>query len=49
MSLYHCTANGVFGSFGDYVWAKDAAEARLKFWRKHRCTPLRVAIERRAA
>ena len=49
MSLYHCTANGVFGSFGDYVWATNAAEARLKFWRAFRTSPLSVVLERRAA
>ena len=48
MSLYHCTGNGVFGTFGDYVWATDKAEARLKFWRTHRCTPFSVTFERRA-
>jgi len=48
MSLFHCTANGLFGAFGDYVWAKDRAEARLKFYRTHGTTPTRVSLERRA-
>ena len=49
MNLYLCTANGVFGSFGDYVWATNAAEARREFFRKHGVTPNRVDLERRAA
>ena len=49
MNLYHCTANGLFGPFGDYVHASTPAEARLKFWRLHKITPLRISLERRAA
>jgi hypothetical protein len=47
MSLYHCTANGVFGPFGEYIHAASVAEARLKFWRQFRMTPVAVKFERR--
>lgn len=47
MSLYHCTANGVFGPFGEYISAASVAEARLKFWRQFRMTPFSVKFERR--
>lgn len=47
MSLYHCTANGVFGPFGEYISAASVAEARLKFWRQFRMTPFAVKFERR--
>jgi len=47
MSLYHCTANGVFGPFGEYIHAASVAEARLKFWRQFRTTPFAVKFERR--
>lgn len=49
MNLYHCTANGVFGPFGEYVRAATPAEARLKFWRTFKTTPFSVVLERRAA
>jgi hypothetical protein len=48
MSLFHCTGNGLFGPFGDYVWATDKAQARLKFYRTYRLTPFSVTLERRA-
>jgi hypothetical protein len=48
MNLYLCTANGVFGPFGDYVHASTPAEARLKFWRSFKVTPFSVKFERRA-
>ena len=46
MKLWHCMANGLFGPFGDYILAKSPAEARLKFFREHNCTPTRVVLER---
>ena len=49
MNLYHCQANGVFGPFGEYIHASTPAEARLKFWRAFRTSPLSVVLERRAA
>ena len=49
MNLYLCTANGVFGPFGDYVYADSVGEARREFFRKHGVTPNRVDLERRAA
>jgi hypothetical protein len=48
MNLYLCTANGVFGPFGDYIHASTPAEARLKFWRSFKVTPFSVVFERRA-
>ncbi|MCX6964802.1 MAG: hypothetical protein NTW41_05565, partial [Verrucomicrobia bacterium] len=48
MNLYLCTANGVFGPFGDYIHASTPAEARLKFYRNHKVTPFAVVFERRA-
>ena len=48
MWLYHCTANGPFGSFGDYVWARNRYEAELKFQNEHHVWPTHVRIERRA-
>lgn len=48
MNLYLCTANGVFGPFGDYIHASTPAEARLKFWRQFKLTPFSVVFERRA-
>jgi hypothetical protein len=49
MKLWHCMANGLFGPFGDYILAATPAEARLKFYREHKCTPTRVVLERRVA
>ena len=49
MNLYHCTANGLFVAFGDYVYADSVGEARREFFRKHGVTPNRVDLERRAA
>jgi hypothetical protein len=49
MKLWHCMANGLFGAFGDYIWAPSRSEARLKFYREHKCTPTRVVLERRVA
>jgi hypothetical protein len=46
MKLWHCMANGIFGPFGDYIWAPSRSEARLKFYRQHKCTPTRVVLER---
>jgi hypothetical protein len=46
MKLWHCLANGLFGPFGDYILAATPAEARLKFYRVHKCTPTRVVLER---
>lgn len=48
MNLYLCTANGVFGPFGDYVHANTPAEARLKFCQQFKVTPFSVVLERRA-
>lgn len=48
MNLYLCTANGVFGPFGDYVHASTPGEARIKFYREHKVTPFSVVFERRA-
>ena len=48
MNPYLCTANGVFGPFGDYVHARTIEEARLKFWRQFKLTPFSVVFERRA-
>ena len=39
MNLYHCSANGLFGAFGDYVYADSVGEARREFFRKHGVTP----------
>ena len=48
MSLWHCSANGVFGQFGDYVLARTKEEARLEFYKMAGCWPTRVVLERRA-
>ena len=48
MNLYLCTANGVFGPFGDYVHADTPAEARRKFQQQFKVSPFSVKFERRA-
>ena len=48
MSLWHCTANGVFGRFGDYVLAVSREAARMAFQKLHGCTPTEIRLERRA-
>jgi len=48
MNLYHCTANGAFGPFGDYVYAASRAEAERRFHQQHGCWPTYITIERRA-
>ena len=45
-ALYFCEANGVFGRFGDYVWATSKDEAVQKFQSKHHVRPTRTVIER---
>jgi hypothetical protein len=49
MNLYYCQANGVFGRFGDYVWAKSRVDAELEFQNKHHSWPTSTRLERRAA
>jgi hypothetical protein len=49
MNLYYCQANGVFGRFGDYVWAKSRVDAELDFQLKHHAWPTTTRLERRAA
>ena len=48
MSLWHCTANGVFGRFGDYVLAVNREAARVTFQKLHGLTPTEIRLERRA-
>jgi len=48
MSLFYCMANGVFGRFGDYVWAESLRDAELKFQNKHHAWPTSTRLERRA-
>jgi hypothetical protein len=48
MSLFHCLANGLFGAFGDYVWAATRSEAERKFQAAHGVWPTVTRIERRA-
>jgi hypothetical protein len=38
MKRWYCQA----GSFGDYVWAKDRAAARLSFFARHGRLPITV-------
>lgn len=46
MSLYHCEANGVFGRFGDWVWARSRTEAEIKFLQHHGVKPTRIEKEK---
>jgi hypothetical protein len=38
MKRYYCEG----GTFGDYVWARDRAGARLLFFRRHNRMPVSV-------
>jgi hypothetical protein len=49
MNLFHCLANGIFGAFGDYIWAATRSEAERKFQAAHGVWPSSIRIERRAA
>ncbi len=48
MNLFHCLANGIFGAFGDYIWATTRSEAERKFYSTHGVRPTAIRIERRA-
>lgn len=48
MNLYHCLANGIFGRFGDYIWAATRAAAEKEFYALHGTWPTFVQLERRA-
>ena len=43
--LYHCRANGLFGPFGDYIWATSPKAAASAFKAKHNTTPTFVKYE----
>ena len=45
MKLYHVTANGPFGPFGDYLWATSPKAAAAAFQIKHNTTPTFVKYE----
>jgi len=47
--LYHCLANGIFGRFGDYIWAHTRGQAEVEFYRQHGAWPSQVSLVRRAA
>ena len=47
-SLYYCEANGVFGRFGDYVWAASRMDAELEFLNKHHARPTSTRLERKS-
>jgi hypothetical protein len=44
--LFYCQANGVFGSFGDYVWARNKAEAAQSFRAQYGEKPTRIEARR---
>ena len=46
--LYHCLANGIFGRFGDYIWANTRGQAEVEFYRQHGSWPSQVSLVRRA-
>lgn len=48
MNLYHCTATGPFGQFGDYIFAKTRGEAECIFHNKHGAWPHTTKLERKA-
>lgn len=45
MKLYHVTANGPFGPFGDYVWATSPKAAASAFKAKHNAIPTYIKYE----
>ena len=45
MKLYLCRANGLFGPFGDYIWATSPKAAASAFKTKHNTTPNHVRYE----
>lgn len=45
MRLYHVTANGPFGPFGDYIWARCPKEAVAAFKAKHSTNPNTIRYE----
>lgn len=49
MNLWHCTANGIFGQFGDYIHAKTKNDARMQFLLINNVWPNRITLKRRAA
>lgn len=38
--LFYCHANGPFGKYGDYVWARNREKAAAAFKEKHGDTPI---------
>ena len=44
--LYHCRANGLFGPFGDYIWATSPKAAASAFEEKYNTTPTFIKYER---
>lgn len=44
--LFYCQANGPFGPFSDYVWARNRSEAAQSFRAQHGEKPTRIEARR---
>ena len=44
--LFYCQANGPFGQFGDYVWARNRQEAARAFRAHHGEVPTLIQSRR---